>query len=405
MVTFRTATADDFEAVRRLINGVFLNHPEDADDEAERRLFEPERAIVACDGDEVVGHAGTFSRELTVPGAVIAAAFVTAVGVAATHRRQGIATTMLCRQLQEVRERGESVALLWASEGAIYPRYGYGLATQRVSFDVDSGAVRLTKTPSDTHRLRVGSPQDVRSELIKVYDDEWSTRPGFASRDERWWDYRLADPASQRGGAGPLQALICEGKSGVEGYALYRTRSQWESAGPNGEVKITELIAATPTAYQAMWRFMLEIDLTRHAQLWFGAVDEPILHLVNEPRRLGAKVGDGLWARIVNVPAALAARRYAAPVDVVLEVTDPLLPDNAGRFLLRGSSDLASCEPTTEPADLQLDVSTLAALYLGGNWLGSLAAAGLVEELRPGAVAATDAAFHWQRAPVGIEMF
>jgi predicted acetyltransferase len=405
-IDIRPGTPSDFDHVMQLMATVFHEVSPDREQiEVERGVFEPDRSLVAYDGAELAGHVGAFSRELSVPGAVLPAAFVTMVGVAPTHRRQGLATTMLRRQLHDIRELGESVAVLWASESPIYPHHGYGLATHRLSLNIDTRAVRLPWLSGGTGRLSVGSPQDLRQELIKVYDTERANRPGFAGRTDAWWDHRLVDPAGRRGGAGPLKALLHEGDEGVDGYALFRVRGSWEDGTPNGEVVVAQLIASTPAAYQAMWGFLLRIDLTRSASMWFGAADEPLLHLVDEPRRVGARVMDGLWLRLVNVPAALAARRYAAPVDVVIEVTDNLIPDNDGRFLLRGSMDLASCEHTTEPAGLRLDVATLGALYLGGNSLGSLAAAGRVSELRPGALAAADAAFRWHRAPAGIDMF
>ena len=149
------------------------------------------------------------------------------------------------------------------------------------------------------------------------------------------------------------------------------------------------------------------MDLTRQTSLWLGSVDEPLMYMVDEPRRLGSRVGDGLWVRVVDVPAALAARRYAAPVDVVLEVGDALLPRNAGRWRLRVIEDgSATCTPApADEPDLALDVADLGALYLGGTPLGALAAAGRVTELRAGALRGAGTAFSWHVPPTAIEVF
>jgi predicted acetyltransferase len=389
-----------------LLNVAFHNSsPDEQIREAERAVFEPERSLVAWDGEQAVGHAGAFRRELTVPGGMTPAAFVTMVGVAHTHRRRGIASQLLRQQLRNVRSWGEPVAVLWASEGRIYPRYGYGLAAMRMSLKVDTREVRLSHPAVDAGTLRVGPPATLIPEMTAVYEAVRPTRPGFADRTPQWWRQIVVDPPGRREGATELRALLHEGRDGVDGYALYRIKGDWNHAGPNGEVQISQLVAATPTAYRAMWGFLLDIDLTRSVTQWMGAVDEPLFYLVNEVRRTGGALGDGLWARITDVAAALTARRYAAPVDLVLEVTDAVLPENAGRYRLHGDREKAECSPTTDPADLTLDITTLSALYLGGNSAGALAAAGLIIAADPAVLASADAALRWDRAPVGIEMF
>jgi predicted acetyltransferase len=168
---------------------------------------------------------------------------------------------------------------------------------------------------------------------------------------------------------------------------------------------VHEAVAVDPATYVTLWRFLLGIDLTRTARYSHGAVDEPLVHLVAEPNRLAGRLTDGLWVRLVDVGAALAARRYARPVDVVIEVTDPLLHENAGRWRLTGDPDGAACAPTDAPADLACGILDLGSAYLGGPSLAALAAAGRVRERRPGSLAAASLAFGWHRAPAGIEVF
>jgi predicted acetyltransferase len=170
-------------------------------------------------------------------------------------------------------------------------------------------------------------------------------------------------------------------------------------------VQVREVVAADPAAYAALWRFLLGIDLARTARASFLSVDEPLQHLVDEPRRLGLRVSDGLWIRIVDLPGALAARRYAADVDVVLEVTDPLLPANTGRWRLTGGPGGATCTPTTDPADLACTVLELGTVYLGATTPATLAAAGRVRELTAGSLSRASAAFGWHRLPNPTEVF
>ena len=172
-----------------------------------------------------------------------------------------------------------------------------------------------------------------------------------------------------------------------------------------GEVMVREVVTATTEAYRSIWHHLLTVDLTRSTSWWYGAVDEPLQFLVDEPRRLGSRMGDALWVRLVDLPAALAARRYAAPVDVVLEVDDPLLPDNSGTWHLAGDPAGAKCAPADRPAELRCEIGALAAAYLGDASLTTLAAAGRVHELVPGTLAAAATAFGWPRPPSAVEIF
>jgi predicted acetyltransferase len=298
----------------------------------------------------------------------------------------------------------EPIASLWASESAIYPRFGYGAAAPRLRF---SARLPDTGLPGPAPgRLRAGPAATLRPELVKLYDEVRGQRPGWSSRDDNWWTWLLSDLPPERYGATERRAVVHEGTDGtVDGYALWRTKSEWTDQGPASEVQVNELVAADPGAYRALWRFLLSLDLTRHLSYGFATPDEPLLHLVPDPRRLGAAVTDGLWVRLVDVPTALGARAYRAPLDVVIELSDTILPDNAGRWRLTADAGGASCARTTDPADLACDVLEVGAAYLGGTSLAALGRAGRVHELRPGALLAADIAFGWHQAPGGDEVF
>jgi predicted acetyltransferase len=402
----RIGTADDYEAISDLLGFAFHHMVDRSTRDVEGALFEPERALVVEDAGAIVGHAAAFTRELTVPGGPVPAAFVSLVGVAPTHRRRGLLSRMMRRQLADVAAAGEPIAVLWASEGSIYPRFGYGLASQRLALTVASREITPPPIPlaPDT-RLRLDTPAAAVADFAKVYEQLRTDRPGYGSRDDRWWQARVFDPESEREGATALQGVVHESPHGPTGYALWSVKGGWDDAGPRAQVIIREVVAADPAAYASLWRLLLTIDLTRTATFDFAALDEPLVHLVDEPRRLGARMADGLWVRVVDVPTALAARRYAADVDVVLDVTDPLRPDNTGRWRLTGGPAAAVCAPTTDPADLACTVLELGAAYLGGPSLSSMAAAGRVRELTPGALDRASVAFGWHRLPNAVEVF
>ncbi len=418
-ITMRTAVADDWDAIYAMVAAAF-NADGDVDaSAAERPLFEPDRCRLAIRSGQIVGSAGILTRRLAVPGATVPTGHVTMIAVSPTARRRGLLTRFIGQQFVDIRAAGEPIAALWASEGRIYQRYGYACATRRMSLTVDTREVRLTNTAgsagsatlaeptnvAEPGRLVAAPPADLRDTLTKLYEPAYAQRPGWSERAPNHWDHRLADPEAQRRRASARRAVIHEGEQGPDGYALWRVRNDWDDSGPAGEVQVMELVALSPQAYAGLWGFILGMDLTRTATAWACALDEPLFFMVNEPRRLAARVADALWLRIIDLPAALAARRYATDVDLVFEVTDDVLPANAGRWRLTGSPEAATCTSTMDEPDLACDIRQLAAAYLGDASLAGFAAAGLVRELRSGAADLASTAFGWHRLPSSIEVF
>jgi predicted acetyltransferase len=224
-------------------------------------------------------------------------------------------------------------------------------------------------------------------------------------RNDAWWRSAIYDPAEQRQGASPLRCLLAEDTSGPRGYALYSSVDTWTDSLPDNVLTVRELMAADPAASSALCTDLLSRDLTSEFRLPRRPVDDPLLDQLADPRRARPRLNDNLWVRIVDLPRALAGRRYSCPVDVVLEVRDEILPANAGRWRLSTTAEApggglaASCVPASSPADLALDVTELGAAYLGGTRLGALAGSGLVTELRPGATRQLSAALAWDPAP------
>jgi predicted acetyltransferase len=369
--------------------------------------FEIDRSLAAFDGSAPVGITGIFSFRMSVPGAMIPVAGVSWVGVLPSHRRRGILNSLMHRQLTDIRERGEAIAVLWASESGIYGRYGYGRASWIAHFTFRRGEGALARdAPADPAlRLRLAEPDASRAELAKVYETVLPTRPGFFARNDSWWNRALDDPADERKGASPLRCVLAEDDSGPRGYALYSGLGRWEDETflDDSVLNIRELVTADPAASAALWADLLSRDLTNEFRAQLRPADDPVLFQLANPRRARAQVSDGLWVRIVDVAAALTQRSYSSPVDVVIEVTDDVFGDNSGRWRLAsgGVADrsAASCERTTDPADIALGIRELGAAYLGGTRLGSLAAAGLVTELRPGTLAPLSAALSWDPSP------
>lgn len=387
-----------YDALIRAFGGV----PEAAEErELWHSLTELDRSIGAWDGDLCVGTAGAFSFRLTVPGgAIVPAAGVTMVSVAATHRRRGVLTSMMRRQLEDVREWDWPLAVLTASEPEIYGRFGYGVGTFHVNAEIDTTRVRLSVPPgTDDVSLRYAVPADVLDVCEAVYARNVSGRPGMLARLPGWERLGLLDPEHDREGASPLQCVLAERDGEVVGYARFRVKPEWDGGGPKGAVVLRDTYALDPAAQAALWRFLFGIDLTSTVKAYGRPLDEAWQYQVSDIRRCALKVRDSLHVRLVDVGAALEARTYQAPVDVVFEVEDAFCPWNTGRWRLSGDGKGASCERTTDAADLSLSVRELGAAYLGGVSLGALGAAGQVRELRQGALAEVSVGFASSVAP------
>jgi predicted acetyltransferase len=370
--------------------------PEAAEEqELWRSLTEYDRSLGIWDGDECVGTAGAFSFRMTVPGgASLPVAGVTMVSVAATHRRRGLLTSMMRRQLDDVRAWGEPLAVLTASEPAIYGRFGYGNATLSLAAEIDTTRVELSVPDgTDDVRVRYAVPADVLDVCEALYARLVPARPGMLARRPGWERLGLLDPESTRDGASPLQCVLAERDGETVGYARFRVKPEWELAGSNGTVIVADLAALDPAADAALWRFLIGIDLTSKVTVRSRPVDDAWQYLVSDQRRCHPWLRDSLYVRPVEVGAALEARTYQTPVDVVFEVEDAFCPWNAGRWRLTGDPKGASCERTTDAADVALSVRELGAAYLGGVSLASLAAAGRVREIRRGALAEASLAF------------
>ncbi|MFD7297667.1 GNAT family N-acetyltransferase [Streptomyces sp. NPDC059897] len=367
-----------------------------------RELTSVDRSIGVWDDDECVGTAGAFPFRVSVPGgAFVAAAGVTMVSVAATHRRRGILTQMMRRQLDDVRGWGEPLAVLTASEPVIYGRFGYGTGTRKATVSIESRRVRIeAPAGADDVRLRYLDPAEAAERCEAVYLRTVGTRPGMLGRLPGWERLPLLDPEQDRGGASPLQCVVAELGGETVGFARFHVKPESAHGLDRSTVLVREVTAVEPAAYAALWRFLCSIDLTETVECGNLPVDDPLFSLVSDIRRCEVRVRDSMHVRLVEVGEALEARTYLAPVDVVFEARDAFCPWNEGRWRLTGDAKGgASCKRTNEPADLALSVRELGAAYLGDTSLLELAGAGRVRELRPGALAEASVAFGSTVAP------
>jgi predicted acetyltransferase len=369
--------------------------------EPHKRALEPDRTFGYQVDGRWIATCSAYSRSMSVPGGSVPTAAVTVVTVSQSYRRRGLLTAMMKHQLADIHRRSEPVALLWASESLIYGRYGYGHVAPRLSI---SGRTRSAGFLPAVD-LGNGSVGEVdRDEFLAVVRPLHARllphRNGALDRDDGRWEITLHDPDAWRHGASSLRFLLHYTRAGrVDGYATFRIKQSGDAPWPNAEVQVDEIDATEPAAYAALWRFLLDLDLIRSYARHNAPLDEPLRYLVANAGTIKTNLSDGTYARLMDVPAALEARTYAAEIDLALGVRDPLLPHNNRTFRLQGGPEGATVTPVRGRGDVTLDVRELAAVYLGGTPLTTLHTAGLVRERTQGAVAAVSAAFAAPRPP------
>jgi predicted acetyltransferase len=364
------------------------------------QILPHERMHAAFEDGQIVGGAGAFPFELSVPGGSLPCGGITAVGVQPTHRRRGVLRSMMDAQLRDIHDRGEPIAALWASEETIYGRFGYGIAswagelTLPHEWDAFAEPVELGGT------TRFVTPEEAGELFPPIYEAMRRQRPGMTSRSEAWWQNRQLRMPEEEASA-PRRYVVLELDGEPAAYAIYRTHFSFGGGSATSRLVVREALGATPQAMAAIWRFLLDVDWMATVELSLAPPDHPLLLLLANPRRARYGFGDGLWIRIVDLPVALARRTYGEGGPLVLEVRDAVCEWNDGRWRL----DAGACERTDEEPDLVLDVSALGSAYLGAVSFAQLREALRVEEHREGAVSHADALFAWRPLPWCLEIF
>jgi len=420
-IEIRPIREDEFPAILALVCVAFGEGATEEDAKAYRAGFPFDRSLCAFEEGRLVASSGVLSMELTLPGgSVVPMGGVTWIATLPTHRRRGLLRRLMAAQITDMTARGEILSGLGASEANIYGRFGYGPATHFASFGVERAFAAFTD-PQDTGavgRIRLLGTDEAASQLPPVYESLRLRQPGAVGRTPGMWAEYLGDAPSAREGAGAMHHCVHETIPGVpDGYVSYRVKNDWKGETPANEVQVVELQAADRHVYRALWGFLLDMDLCQTITCWRGRVDEPLRWLLADRRRFKVDaVADFLWLRLLDVPRALAARTYEVPGELVLEVTDPFPTLRRTCYLLRAESGaepatgpephtVAECTLTTRAPDLTLTMDMLGAVYLGGVSFATLAAAGKLRELTPGAVKLADRMFSSLPAPYCVVEF
>ncbi|MGH2442944.1 MAG: GNAT family N-acetyltransferase [Chloroflexota bacterium] len=391
----RTITEDEFLPFARMAALGFGEPTSDEDLEHERPMFNFERSLGVFDQGRVVGTGLIYEFELTLPGLTFTpAAGVSWITVLPTHRRRGILRSMMMHQFADMRERDEPLGLLYSSESIIYGRFGYGVATSGVRLEIERRHGAFAHSPPEAGGMRIIEKEEAQALLPPLFDRLRRLRPGEVNRFQSMWDFRFRDLERWRQGASAMMFAVHEGADGEpDGFLVYRIKEKWEMGIPRNVMQVQSLIAANAGAYTALWRYCLDMDLVETVEL-AGTPDEPLRWMLADPRRMRVvSADDQLWARLIDIPKALAARRYRVEDRLVLEISDAVCPENSGRYRLEGGPEGAECKRVSDDPDISMKVADLSAAYLGGVGFGVLARADRVHERTHGAIQRADALF------------
>ncbi len=364
-ITFRTAEEGDWAAICHADGRAFgVSYTPEMIDKT-RPIHDVSRFELAFDGREIVGVVGAYSLQVTVPGGDrLPMGGLTWVSTAATHRRQGVLTKLMARTLADIDARGEPVAMLAASEGGIYERYGFGVATQvRVtSLDRRLAQIRPEFQPK-RGTVRFVDGEAALAHVTAIWSGFHRLRSGEVDRTDAWHRFTCDHDASPQGSYGPAIYLAHR-----EGYAIYRVEEQWNDGRPAHNMRVVELAATTGDAHVALWHTLLGIDLVGAIVSRQMPIDDPLPYLLTNPRVVQTTtLNDGIWVNVGDVAACLSGRRYATSDRIVIEV-------DGSRWAIEGGPDTATCRKVRTRPDLTMDHASVGALLLGGVRPSALAA-------------------------------
>ncbi|MCH7593805.1 MAG: GNAT family N-acetyltransferase [Chloroflexi bacterium] len=408
-ITYRPITIDEFDQFDAAMLRGFSAHPDSNPvlKDLGRRIFEPERSIVAFDGDLMVGTSSSITLEISVPGAnTLPMGGITEVTVSPTHRRRGILTGMMRRQIDAHHERGVPLVALWASESLIYGRFGYGPAVTHEHREIDLRHTSFAHSPDIRGQVNFIDKKDAQDLFAPMHQRVCKEYPGMIQRNDLGWEAAISDPEGMRNKSPELFYAYYETNGVPTGYVMYRIRHNVTAGDANNKVEVHELVATDDEATAALWRFCFDIDLASTISVGHGApIDDGLVWMLTDPRRLKRSSYDGLWLRLIDVPAALSARAYSEDGSLVIRVEDSFCDWNDGTWRIDGGGEGSDCVATSDRPDISLSAADLAAIYMGGSKPSELARAGRVVESVSGALDRADRMFAVARQPWNLVDF
>ena len=396
-IKIRPAHADELGQIGLLTAYVYAgNHGEGENNIASQSLV-PEWTLCAFDGATLVTSFATYPFTMRANGRALSFGGVTAVGTLPEYRRRGIVRRIMTQATAQQREAGQCVAGLWASQAAIYQRYGYAAAGMNRNYQVDTADIRFADGDAGTYRVKRLAVTEAMDPAKSVYREFAADRFGYLHRSQALWRNNTFEETAA---SGPVSTAVAMDGETIRGYVAYTLRGdKVEHAARSQEIVIRDFAWLDIDAYRTLWSFLGAHDLVGRVTWNNAPMDDPAVELFAEPRMLHCCDREGSWMRIVDAESALAGRGYQGAGSVVIEVVgDDLAPWNNGRWHLEADAEEARCRRTEASADVTLSSKTLSSLFTGMRTASQLSAWGLLEADRA-AVAALDGLFAQTYAP------
>ena len=400
----RPATEAEMGQIGLLTSYVYGGAFGDGEDNFTTRNNRPEWTLCAFDGPTLAASYGAIPFTMRANGSAMAMAGVTIVGTLPEYRRRGLLRRITEQSFADMRERGQTVAALWASQAAIYQRYGYSLCSVQRRYEIDTVDVRLLAEPAPGYEVQRQPTADAFPVLKSLYRDFVADRSLYLHRSTPLWQ---ANALADREADGPVQVALCNDPAGTAtGYVIFTLREGKVDHPARGqEIIIRDMAWLHPDACRALWAFLARHDLVGRI-LWGNApADDPAWELFTEPRMLNAQDKEGVYFRIVDVPGALAGRGYDQDGELVIGIdADREAPWNTGRWRLTVSSGEAEVSPVTSAADVTFTIKSLSSAFSGFRRVRQLAGWGLVQGSAE-AIARADALLATRHAPHSPDHF
>jgi predicted acetyltransferase len=399
-VRIRFPAEDDLRAVYENQADVYGITVDPGDLEAWKRRVELDDILLAEDVSDpqhpfVVGTSLYYRLKLTVPGGgMLDAAWLAMIAVAATHQGRGIWQQLSGQGFGILMERGCPILCGVPTQPTVYEILGAGVASYTHTYNIEPRFTELRAKPSRNRARKVDS-SEAKSQLPSIYDRYLTVTPGALSRQRGWWADVLEDRVTQRENASALNFI-----THPDGFLTYRVvgASPHAYRRPFGTMIVEDFCPVTSEAHTELLGALVGLNMFDNIVVKVP-VDDPLpLKLKDQLAAQLTGGGDFLWLRIMDVPKVLAARRYSADADLVLEVTDPL-GAAGGRFLLEIRDGAATVTPHDGPPDVELALGDLGTLFMGAHRGWELQRANRISGRRSGALEQLDAAFNTQRAP------
>ena len=378
-IEVRAARADEMDQFGLVGAYVYAGAFGDGPDNIVAQNNRPEWTTCAFVDGRMAASYSCLPLTMRANGSAVAMGGVTAVGTLPEFRRQGLLRTITTRSLADMRERGQAVAALWASQAAIYQRYGYALASEMVGYRIDTVDVGFANGDAGSARVARVAADTGYDVLKQIYIEFVKARMCYLHRSKALW---MNNTLSSNPATGPAFIAVAYAAGGAPvGYVVYHVRND-KIAHPTRaqELVVKELIWLNADAYRSLWSWLARHDLVGRITWLRAPVDDPAPELFVEPRLLNKQARDGIWLRVVDASAALAGRGYQLSDSITLDVAkDDLTPWNAGRYKLDCSPDGATVAPARGTADLTLSIKALASLYSGFRTPWQLARWGMID--------------------------